>query len=116
MRRDRIVHREPGTMSRLEGIFLHVLDQCAGLKAEDVLIVSDFKYDQTIVEALMSAVRRFDARPILLTIDARLLTGSSVPRSLTATMRNADLILLCTSSLVPQGVRREKPDPRPSFV
>jgi len=94
-------------MSRLEGIFVHVLNQCAGLKAEDVLIVSDFKYDQTIVEALTSAVRRFDARPILLTIDARLLTDSSVPRSLTATMRNADLILLCTSSLIPQGVRRE---------
>ena len=94
-------------MSRLEGIFVHVLDQCADLKAEEVLIVSDPKYDQTIVDALTSAVRRFDARPILLTIDAGLLTDRSIPRSLTAAMRNADLILLCTSFLVPQGVRRE---------
>jgi len=94
-------------MSRLEGIFVHVLDRCADLKAEDVLIVSDPKYDQTIVDALTSALRRFDARPILLTTDAGLLTDRSVPRSLTAAMRNADLILLCTSFLVSQGVRRE---------
>jgi len=94
-------------MSRLERIFVHVLEQCAALRAEDVLVVSDLKYDRMIVDALRSAARKLGARSTTLTIDTDALTTGSVPKSVLAAMRNTDLILLCTRTLLPQPIRKE---------
>ena len=92
-------------MSRLEQVFVSVLDQCADLKREDVLIVTDAKYDKTMVEALAAATRRFGARSIVLTIDRHIVSAERVPRFLLAPMESANLVLLCASFLVPQHVR-----------
>jgi len=92
-------------MSRLEQVFVSVLDQCADLKREDVLIVTDAKYDKTMVEALATATRRLGARSIVLTLTPDIALAEPVPRFLLAPMESANLILLCASSLVPQHVR-----------
>ena len=97
-------------MNRLEKIFVHVLSRCADLKEEDVLIVSDPKYDRMIVDALRSAARKFAARPVTLVIDPDLLTDESIPKPLLASMKNADLVLLCTHNLIPQRMRKEAAD------
>ena len=68
-------------MNRLERIFVQVLKQCADLKAEDVLIVSDLKYDRIIVEALRSAIGKLGARPVVLMINSDALTAELVPKS-----------------------------------
>ena len=94
-------------MNRLEGIFFHVLGRCADLKAEDVLIVSDLKYDKAIVDAIRVAAKRFGARPIVLTIDIDVLFEGSIPESVLASMKTSDLVLLCTHALIPQRIRRE---------
>jgi leucyl aminopeptidase (aminopeptidase T) len=94
-------------MNSLERIFVHVLEQCADLKAEDALIINDLKYDRMIVDALSSAARKLGARPISLTIDAGLLIHGPVPKPVLASMRNSDLVLLCTCALIPQSIRRE---------
>jgi len=92
-------------MNRLEEIFVSVLDQCTDLKREDVLIVTDARYDRTVVEALRSATRRFGARSIVLMIDPDTVSAEPVPRSLLAAMESANLVLLCTSFLIPQHTR-----------
>lgn len=92
-------------MNRLEEVFVSVLDQCADLKREDVLIVTDAKYDKIMVEALTSATRRFGARSIVLTIDPDIVSAESIPRFLLAPMESANLVLLCASFLVSQHVR-----------
>jgi len=94
-------------MNRLENIFLHVLGQCADLKAEDVLIVSDLKYDKAIVDAIRAAAKRFGARPIALTIDIDVLSEGSIPESVLASMKTSNLVLLCTHVLIPHRIRRE---------
>lgn len=94
-------------MNRLERIFVNVLKQCADLRAEDVLIVSDLEYEGMVVDALRSAATRFGARPIVLMIDTDALTSGSVPKSVLASMKNTDLVLLCTRVLLPQRIRKE---------
>jgi len=94
-------------MRRLEEIFANVLSHCAALKAEDVLIVSDRKYDKTIIDAVVLAARNRGARPIVLTIDTDTLSEVSFPEPALASMRTSDLILLCTHTLLPQNVRRK---------
>jgi leucyl aminopeptidase (aminopeptidase T) len=94
-------------MNRLERIFVNVLKQCADLKMEDALIVSDFRYDRVIVNALRSAIGKLGARPIVLTIDSDALTAESVPKSVIASMKNTDLVLFCTHNLLPQQIRKD---------
>lgn len=94
-------------MSKLEEAFIHVLGQCADLKAEDVLVVSDPQYDTRIVKAIATAAKKFGARPVILTMDTSTLHEASAPKSVLASMRSSDLVLLCTHTLIPQHIRRE---------
>lgn len=94
-------------MNTLEEIFFHVLGQCTDLKAEDVLIVSDLKYDKAIVDAIRVAAKKFGARPIVLAIDTDMLSERPISESALASMKTSDLVLLCTHTLFPQRIRRE---------
>lgn len=94
-------------MKRLEEIFVNVLSHCADLRAEDVLIVSDLKYDKATIDATVMAARNLGARPIVLTIETDTLSDVPFPEPALASMKTSDLILLCTHTLLPQSIRRK---------
>jgi len=94
-------------MKRLEEIFANVLSHCTALKAEDVVIVSDRKYDKATIDAIAVAARTLGARPTVLTIDTDTLSEVSFPEPALASMKTSDLILLCTHTLLSQGIRRK---------
>jgi len=93
-------------MKRLEEIFANVLSHCADLKAEDVVIVSDRKYDEATIDAIAVAARTLGARPLVLTVDTDALSEVSFPEPALASMKTSNLILLCTHRLLPQSIRR----------
>lgn len=84
------------------------LVHCGGIQpGEEVLIITDARMDQNVVQAFADVVREYGAELVVTMMDARSGSGQEPPAQVAHAMRGASLAIELTSEFVHHSVARQ---------